>query len=91
MFSRSPDALADFGLTPRKARKALTPAELVRKAEKAKATREARHTMGKRQKLAIHGSAPVVAVPTAPSPTSSVVNGAAHPVNGSPLPSAGGS
>jgi hypothetical protein len=56
MFADSPDALADFGLTQRKAPRALTPAELVEKAAKAKATRAARHTMGSRQKKAIQGS-----------------------------------
>jgi hypothetical protein len=91
MFADSPDALADFGLAQRKAPRALTPAELVEKAAKAKATRAARHTMGSRQKKATQGSvvasdvvAPSVvsAPPTPPAPAV---------VNGSPTPAAGGS
>jgi hypothetical protein len=95
MFNQSPDTLADFGLAPRKARRALTPDELVQRTGKAKATREARHTMGKRQKQAIHGNAahgalPAAAPPEAPSPpaASPTVNGGHGAVNGSP-PSGG--
>ena len=39
MYSQSPDTLADFGVAPRKARRALTPEELVQRTGKAKATR----------------------------------------------------
>jgi hypothetical protein len=73
MFSNSPDALADFGLSPRRAPKGLTGQEMVQKAEKAKATREARHTMGRRQKQAIVGEVgndvPVIAPPAVPIPS----------------------
>ena len=65
------DTLADFGLTGRKPRFA-TPQEKLAAAAKAKATREARHTMGKNQKAAIKGTvaptAPAPAVPSAPTP-----------------------
>jgi hypothetical protein len=48
------DVLADFGLTPRKAR--VDPPEAkIASAAKAKATRAARHTMGSRQRAAIKG------------------------------------
>jgi hypothetical protein len=69
MFRRSPEVLADFGLAPPKARRALTSAERVVKAARAKATREARHTLGKRQRLAIHGTVPAEALsaPTLPA------------------------
>ncbi len=65
------DTLADFGLTPRKPR-VVSPEEKVAAAAKAKATRAARHTMGKKQKAAIKGTvtstAPVTASPPAPTP-----------------------
>ena len=81
-FAGQVDALADFGLTPRKVPVA-TPAEKTARAAKAKATRAARHTMGKVQKSQITGTnpngtpepaliapAPAVApaTPTAPAP-----------------------
>ena len=51
-FGDDPAALADFGLAPRK-KAVLTPAQKLAAAEKAKATRIARHTMGSKQKAAI--------------------------------------
>jgi hypothetical protein len=54
-FGDSPEALADFGLAPRKTRRPLTVEQRVTRAAKVKATREARGTMGKRKKLAITG------------------------------------
>lgn len=53
-FSDQVDILADFGLFPRKV-PVLTPEEKQAAVAKAKATRVARHTMGKRQKAAITG------------------------------------
>src|SRR5262249_15874824 len=47
----SVDVLSDFGIPPRKPRKALSGPEQVAKADKARATRVARHTLGKKQKL----------------------------------------
>jgi hypothetical protein len=57
--------LADFGLAVRKPRKPTTPT-LATAVQKSAATRVARHTMGPRQKAAIHGPA---ATPPAPSGT----------------------
>ncbi len=54
-FDNAPDALADFGMSPRKVGK-VDPLGHVVAAEKRRATRKARHTMGAKQKLAIHGS-----------------------------------
>ena len=54
-FGKSPDALAVFGLKQKKARKPLTVEQLAAKAAKAKATRKARGTVGKKKKLAIKG------------------------------------
>ncbi len=65
------DTLADFGLTGRKVR-VVSPEEKVAAAAKAKATRAARHTMGKVQKAAIKGTvtptAPATATPSASTP-----------------------
>ncbi|HEY4014171.1 MAG TPA: hypothetical protein VGM06_12590 [Polyangiaceae bacterium] len=66
-FTGQVDALADFGMTPRKPR-VVTPEEKVTAAAKAKATRAARHTMGKKQKAAIKGALPPTdATPEAPA------------------------
>jgi hypothetical protein len=103
MFGKSPDVLAALGLAPRKAPRALTAEELVLKAERARATRQARHTMGTRQKRAIQGgfteAPPVIASPTAPSPAEKVASptmvtvgyGAGSTSNGAMAPPTGGS
>jgi hypothetical protein len=57
MFPESVDTLAEFGLRPRKVRTTTVAAKAGAIAKNA-ATREARHTMGKRQKLAIKGTPP---------------------------------
>jgi hypothetical protein len=90
-FSNSPDVLADFGLTPKKAKTPLTTAQRAAAAAKRTATREARHTMGTKQKKQVKGtittivtpsdaskaSQPVVApAPVASAPTTSTSGGA---------------
>ena len=50
VFAGSVDKLADFGLVGRKLAD-ITPQQRVAAAQKAKATRAARHTMGKKQKV----------------------------------------
>ena len=72
MFAGSTETLADFGLAPRKARVVL-PAVKVAAAAKAKATREARHTMGTKQKAQVKGALDGVnlVVTAQPSPTAS--------------------
>ena len=55
-FAGSVDNLADFGLVGRKPAN-VTPQERIAAAQKAKATRAARHTMGKKQKEPIKGDA----------------------------------
>jgi hypothetical protein len=71
-FGGQTDVLADFGLTAR-AKPVATPAELLARTAKAKATREARHTMGPKQKAAIKGAvtptAPATAAPPAATPS----------------------
>ena len=68
-YGGSLDALADFGLAPRKPRP-ITPETAVAAVAKAKATRAARHTMGKKQKItgataqsATENPTPVVEIP----------------------------
>ena len=56
-----PKDLADFGLVLRKSRVVLKPEKVVEAVQKAQATRKARHTMGRKQKLEIKGSAPTPA------------------------------
>jgi hypothetical protein len=77
MFARSPDVLADFGLEPRKAAAPRTVEQKAAATEKAKATRAARHTMGKQQKKAVKGTVTTIVSP-APSPV------ATGPVAGAP-------
>jgi hypothetical protein len=72
-FSGQMDALADFGLTPRKVA-VITPAEKTARTAKALATRAARHTLGKVQKSKITGQSPASSttgtapIPAGPSP-----------------------
>jgi hypothetical protein len=68
MFA-SVDVLADFGISPRKTRKVLLSTEKADAVAKAKATRKARHTMGKKEKLKIKGDSP--APPAHAAPTAS--------------------
>lgn len=56
LFGSAVEPLADFGLTPRKAPALRTAEQKANAAAKRKATREARHTMGKRQKAGIKGT-----------------------------------
>ena len=67
MFRSQVDVLGDFGLAPRK-RTNPTPATKAAAALKAKATREARGTKGKKQKAAIHGVVPETTPEAAPAP-----------------------
>ena len=64
-FAGAVDSLADFGLTPPKKR-VVSPEKKVAAALKAKATRAARHTLGKKQKKSITGTTPA---PTQPGVT----------------------
>jgi hypothetical protein len=55
MFAHDVETLARLGITPKKPRRALSPEELVVAKERAAATRKARGTLGKRQRLKIKG------------------------------------
>jgi hypothetical protein len=93
VFAGQVDTLADFGLTPRKVA-VRTPEQKLAAAVKAKATRQARHTMGKVQKSKITGANPTGApvglpAPAAPAagPTPAPIAPAAiAPVNAGPSP-----
>ena len=69
-FGESPEVLADFGLLPKKVRKPLTVEQLAAAKAKRAATRKARGTTSKKQKLAVKGDVTgVVVTPiTATSP-----------------------
>ena len=65
LYSQSASILTDYGLAPRKGA-TLTPAQLLARAARAKATRAARNTMGTKQKAKITGtSVPVTTSPAA--------------------------
>ena len=68
-FANATQTLADFGLTPPKARKPLTSEQLAARAAKAKATRAARGTTSKKKKLAIKGDVTGVTVTPVTTPT----------------------
>lgn len=61
------ETLGRFGITTDKPYEPLSVPKLTVKVAKAKATRIARHTMGKKQKLAIHGELPPPPAPPPPS------------------------
>ena len=77
-FAGATQTLADFGLAPPKARTPLTAQQLATRAARAKATRTARGTTSKKQKLAVKGDVtgvvmtpvtlPTAATPASPAP-----------------------
>jgi hypothetical protein len=92
-YKSKPDALAQFGLSPERERRALTAEETLQKVTRVQSTRLARGTRGKRQREKIHGNAaataaaatpaaiaPVSTMPSASQPAAMppVVNGASH-------------
>jgi hypothetical protein len=71
MYANAPDTLSLFGLQPRKVAAPRTAAQLAASAAKAKATRAARGTTSKKQKLAITGNVTGVTITpnTSPAPS----------------------
>jgi hypothetical protein len=65
-FGNAPSTLEDFGIAPRKVRTPLTAEQKAAAAVKRKATRAARHIVGKKQRAKI--KAPVATTPTATAP-----------------------
>ena len=84
-YGKDPETLADFGLAPSKVRAPLTAEQKAVAAVKRKATRQARHTMGKNQKKDVKGavSAALVVTPLDGS-TPAVVSAAAPAASGEP-------
>ncbi len=80
-FGNSPDVLADFGLTPKKAPTPLTVEEKAAAAAKRTATRAKRNVMGSKQRKAVKGDVTgVVVTPiVAPAPVTPASNGASAP------------
>ncbi len=82
LYGENSAEFASFGLKPRKVAQR-TPLSKVEAAEKLRATRVARHTMGKVQRSAIHGVVPTNGpVPTSPTPGAPVVS---PPVTQAPI------
>jgi ABC-type transporter Mla subunit MlaD len=71
-YGNATQTLADYGLTPPKARAPRTSEQKAESAAKARATRKARATTSKKQKALIHGAVPAPAQP-APTPTPAAV------------------
>jgi len=67
MFAGATSTLADFGIAPPKPRTALTAAQKLLAAQRAQATRVARHTVGPKAKLAIKGTVNTVSETQAPT------------------------
>jgi hypothetical protein len=99
MYANAPDTLLGFGLEPRKVPAPRTAAQKAASAAKAKATRIARGTTSKKQKLAVSGNVtgvnivPITAPTSAPPgqpvtapPASPAAAPAAAPVVTSPAP-----
>jgi hypothetical protein len=81
-YGNAPSTLADYDVTPRKVPTPLNAEQLVVKAQKAKATRTARNTMGSKKKKSVKGTVPA-AVPTT-SPAASPPAAAPSPVASAP-------
>ena len=85
-FGSSADVLADFGLAPPKARTPLTTQQMAARAAKAKATRVARGTTSRKQKLAVKGDVTGVIVTPVTAPTQAPPTSPAPPVTTAPTP-----
>ena len=90
-FGNSPDALADFGLKPKKTAAPLTIDQLAAAAAKRAATRAARHTMGPKKKQQVKGTITTIATsPAAPAPApvapSPVASALSQGTSAGPLP-----
>ena len=85
-FAGATQTLADFGLAPPKARTPLTAQQLAARAAKAKATRIARGTTSKKQKLAVKGDVTGVVVTPVTLPTAATPASPVPPVTPAPAP-----
>jgi hypothetical protein len=89
-FGNAPSTLADFGLTPKKARTPLSVEKQATANAKRASTRTARHTMGKVQKLGVVGNVTSVVITpvTVPTPSVSQATPSATPPASSTTPTA---
>jgi hypothetical protein len=85
-YGSSPAVLAEFGLTPRKARTPLDATQRAAAVAKGAATRAARHTMGSQQKKSVKGHVTGVVVTPITAPAAPVVGPAPAPTPASPAP-----
>jgi hypothetical protein len=90
-FSTATQELADFGLQPPKARKPLDSQKRAIATAKAKATRTARGTTSKKQKLAVKGNVTGVTITptTQPAPSLSHPAAPAEPASSAPAATGG--
>jgi hypothetical protein len=82
LYGNAADPLADFGFVPKKSSVKRTGQTIVQATAKSKATKTARHTLGKKQRKAIKGT-PVPPIPPAPASPPTGSNGP----NAAPAPS----
>jgi hypothetical protein len=87
-FGAQPDVLADFGLKPRKVTTPLTVAQKAEAKAKSQATREARHTMGPKQKKDVKGTVTTI-VSSTPSTATAPVATSPAPAPATAAPAAG--
>ena len=85
-FAGATQTLADFGLAPSKARTPLTTQQLAARAAKARATRVARGTTSKKQKLGVKGDVTGVIVTPVTEPTAATPASPAPPATPAPAP-----
>jgi hypothetical protein len=91
-FKNDQETLADFGLTPSKRPGTKDPLTKVVAAEKLRATRKARGTMGKREREEVKGSIPStlsITVSSSGVAEPEAVTAASAPAGSPPLPSGG--
>ena len=79
-FSNATQTLTDFGLTPPKVRAPLTVEQKAASAAKAKATRQARGTTSKKQKLTVKGNVTGIIVTPVIAPTAAPAGSPETPV-----------
>jgi hypothetical protein len=91
-FGNSPDALADFGISPRKARTPQTAEQKAAAVAKGAGTRAARHTMGAIQKKAIKGGPVTVTITSTPvsAPTPAAASSPSAPTASPAAPAPAG-
>jgi hypothetical protein len=82
-FGNANAAVEDFGMTPKKTR-TRTVASKAEQVAKSLATRAERHTLGSRQKAAIHGTVPAAAPATPTTPTAPAATAANNPGGNAP-------